>query len=371
MSTIDRSTRIPDDATMLRLEAELFDRIDAASGADTVPRADVAVGLHAVKPRRRNRARVRWIGAGALAAGALTVALVMTDVLGLAGLRGGADPAAAAVLQRAASSTGEISDPVLGAGDYLKVETTMMGVNWNEGLPYASVTTEQMYVPKERDDEWVWIRPMSRLYATFGPESETAANDYFAAIYAEHGEDYVERLRAPAGRWYSGDSQVSPETLADLPTDPRLLLNYIYRTTFGTGPSADGEALVFIADRLRTGVIPADVRASLYQAAALIPGVEVVEDQATLDGRTGTAIGRVESNGGFRQDIIVDPDTGLFIGERTTLLTEASGVPAGTISAWSTVTTTVVSEAPAGGTVNGAFDDMGCVVKDGGASCPQ
>jgi len=365
MNIIDRNTQIPDDAAMLRMEAELFDRIDGA------PRAGIAAGQHLVGSGRRTRSRLRWIGAGSLAAGALTVALVLTNVLGFAGWRGGADPAAAAVLQKAASSAGNVVDPELGAGDYLEIETTSMRVNWTEGEPYASTTTEQIYVPKDRSDEWVWIRPMSRLYATFGPESEKAANDYFAAIYGEHGEDYVERLRAPAGRWYDGDSQVSPEALADLPTDPRMLLNFIYRTTIGTGPSPDGEALVFIADRLRTGAIPARVRAALYEAAALIPGVEIVEDQATLDGRVGTAIGRVESNGGFRQDIIVDPETGLFIGERTTSLTATNGVPAGTISSWTSVTTSVVGEAPAGGTVNGAFDDMGCVTKNGGSVCPK
>lgn len=368
MSIIDRNTQIPDDATMQRLEAELFERIDASESG-------LATRQHAVKPGRhvpsRARSRARWVGVGSLAAGALTVALVLTNVLGFAGWRGGADPAAAAVLQQAASSTGAVADPVVGVGDYLKVETTNMGVVWGDGYPYASVTTEQMYVPKERTDDWVWIRPMSKPYATFGPDSQKASDDYFAAIYGEHGEDYVERLRAPEGRWYSGDSQVSPEALADLPTDPRQLLNFIYRTTLGAGPSPDGEALVFIADRLRTGVIPADVRATLYEAAAMIPGVEIVENQATLDGRTGTAIGRVEASSSVRQDIIVDPDTGLFIGERTTTLVAQNGIPADTITAWSSVTTTVVSEAPAGGTINGAFDDMGCVTTDGHSVCPN
>jgi hypothetical protein len=363
MTTIDSTTRIPDDATMLRMETELFDRIDAA---DTM-----GAKRHMVHPRRRSGVRLRWAGIGSLAAGALAVALVMTNVLGFAGWRGGADPAAAAVLQQAAASATTMIDPVVASGDYLKVETTSMSVSWFGDAPYASTTTEQMFVPRDRKDDWVWIRPMSKPYATFGSESQKASDEYFAAIYGEHGADYVERLRAPEGRWYSGDSQVSPEALADLPSDPRLLLNFIYRTTIGTGPSADGEALVFIADRLRTGVIPADVRASLYQAAALIPGVEVVEDQATLDGRTGTAIGRVEANGNFRQDIIVDPDTGLFIGERTTTLADENGIAAGTITGWSTVTTSVVDEAPAGGTANGAFDDMGCVTTDGNSVCPQ
>ena len=49
MNIIDRNTQIPDDAAMLRMEAELFDRIDGA------PRADIAAGQHLVGSGRRTR----------------------------------------------------------------------------------------------------------------------------------------------------------------------------------------------------------------------------------------------------------------------------------------------------------------------------
>jgi hypothetical protein len=60
----------------------------------------------------------------------------------------------------------------------------------------------------------------------------------------------------------------------------------------------------------------APTRAALFRAAALIPGVTLTEDSATLDGTTGVAIGRVEQKYGVRQDLIIDPVDGEMNGER-------------------------------------------------------
>lgn len=55
----------------------------------------------------------------------------------------------------------------------------------------------------------------------------------------------------------------------------------------------------------------------------------------------------------------------------TTQLTAEDGIPADTITGWSAVTTTVVPDAPAGGTQNGTFDEMGCTTTNGASVCPQ
>lgn len=75
-------------------------------------------------------------------------------------------------------------------------------------------------------------------------------------------------------------------------------------------------------------------------------GVRIVDDAATLDGRTGIAIGRHEANWMTRQDIIIDPDTGLLIGERRVLTFPQGGMPAGTTISWTAVTTTVAQSVP-------------------------
>ncbi len=125
-----------------------------------------------------------------------------------------------------------------------------------------------------------------------------------------------------------------------------MLLDDIYKKTVGMGQSVDGEALVFIADLLRTGVVPGELRAALYKAAALIPGVTVTDQQATLDGRKGVAIGRIEDFSHVRHDIIIDPNSGQPIGERQVLTEPSGSMPAGTAITWTAVEASVSDTAP-------------------------
>ncbi|WP_116413089.1 CU044_5270 family protein [Subtercola boreus] len=296
------------------------------------------------KPRRT----ATWIGFTTLGAGALTVALVATNVLGLAGWRGGADAAAASVLESAATATLNVTDPVLAPGQYLLVKTDAVyssSTASDSGTETAFLESyvHELYVPANRDDDWVWMRHAGQIYQTFGPESEA-----FAAQLQAYESD--ELLRAPGGTFYGGSPTQISGDYDTLPRDPHQLLNAIYLQTLGAGPSRDAEALTWIADTLRTGTVPANLRSALYKAAAAIPGVTITEQQATLDGTTGIAIGRVETTNNTRQDIIIDPNDGQFIGERKVTLTSYAGMPAGTATTSTAVTTTITDTAPAGGT---------------------
>ena len=357
------------DAALDKGRAALFNRINESSPT-------------AVK-RPKRKARARWAGAGigVIGAAALVTGLVITNVVGLAGWRGSADPAAAAVLHSAALASIENSDPVLAAGQYLRVESaavygaTTQISDSARMVSYLTITKDELYVPADRSEDWVWVRGLAEPYETFGPESERVADESWAAVVSERGADYKELLQAPKGAFYSYENIHSPDQLAELSRNPYLLLNHIYKTTLGQGNSPDGQALVWIADTLRFGAVPADLRAALYKAAAMIPGVEITEEQANLNGATGIAIGRLEDANGIRQDLIIDPTTGQLIGERQVLTHEGdeqSGFPVGTIISWTAITTTVVDGAPEGGTANGAFDEMGCTETAPGAfACPN
>lgn len=295
--------------------------------------------------------RTGLIGGSTIAAAAIVAALVLTNVVGLAGWRGGAEPAAAEALGDAAAATIKTSDPVVGPGQYLKVSTqAVYSVDGDDGTghgaAYLATQNGQIYVPADHSNDWVWVRDPSNVVRTFGPASERAA------AADEGASNTPEVIRAAKGAWYNG--KPTEWDFGNLPRDPQQLLNYIYRVTAGTGVSADGEALVFIADTLRTGVVPADLRAALYKAAAGIPGVTITDRTATLDGHTGIAFGRDEGNG-LRQEIIIEPSTGLLIGEREVLLRDGvlPGVPAGESMGWTAVTTSVVDSAPAGGSLCG------------------
>lgn len=333
-----------------------------------------------VAPPAKRRHPVRWFGLGALGVGgaaAVVLTLVATNILGLAGWRGGADAAAADVLDKAALATITSSDPVLQPGQYLLVGTdavyraTLMadGGEWdaNKAVTYLTISHDELYIPADRSDDWVWVRGLTEPYKSFSDEGARLAQEQYARMLAETGGE-PELLRAPRGEFYGSAGRYGD--LGDLPRDPQQLLNYIYKATLGAGRSADGEALVWIADTLRTGRVPADLRAALYRAAAGIPGVEITEQAANLDGRTGISIGRVENVDGTRQDIIIDPATGSLIGEREVLVREALGLPAGTTTAFTAVTTSVADSAPAGGTPNGRLDRDGCrMIEPGHFQC--
>ncbi|MBP2412179.1 RNA polymerase sigma-70 factor (ECF subfamily) [Arthrobacter stackebrandtii] len=314
--------------------------------------------LQRIDPRAKGKVRRRTkalrISLASVATLGLATALVATNVVGLAGWRGASTAEAAEVLNQAAEMAIKTSDPVVGPGQYLKIDSTNLwltrssahyppdGVGAHGEVDWLDTEKMSMYVPADRDQEWVWERS-GRIPTTFFSEEAKEV----AMSQKEEMGDTSELLRGNRGAFYDSVSSFPDEKeLAAYSRDPRMLLNSIYLKTAGKGQSVDGEALVFIADFLRTGLVPADLRAALYKAAAMIPGVTVTESQATLDGQTGVAIGRVEDVSQFRQDIIIDPATGQLIGEREVALTDRGSIPAGTTIGWTTIRTSVVDSAP-------------------------
>jgi hypothetical protein len=302
------------------------------------------VSLSSRRPRRFMRGTL-LLSAAAVLAGVLVAAEVLVPA------QTGATAQAAEVLRNAAAATIRTSDPVVGPGQYLKIDTTSLyggsavtadgtQVSWQEK------TGGQVYVPADRDGEWIWNREES-VPVEFSSE---AAKAEAMKLQEKAPSDMVGIQRAPRGAFYGGEQVIigglSLDEAADLPRDPQALLDVIQERTKVAGKSPEIKALGTITAALRTGVIPADLRAAFYKAAALIPGVTVADQQATIDGRTGIAIGIPSPDGGARQETIIDPATGLMIGERNVLLKDYPGFPAGTVTTWTSVRTSVVNAAP-------------------------
>jgi hypothetical protein len=328
----------PPQATLARGRNKVMDRISPAS---TSP----AAATHASATASPIRLKRRILFASA-AAVLLIGGMVVADVVKPTGP--GATAQAAEVLNKAAAATIQTTDPVVNPGQYLKIQSTNLwasaAVDENR-KEYQWLNTEKqtMYIPADRNQEWVWERS-GRIPTTF---FDDVSKEYVTRTQVSGPDAYV--LRGANGAFYGPGSESTFPSLSHLDSlsrEPRVLLDDIYQKTSGKGQSADGEALVFIADLLRTGVVPGDLRAALYKAAAQIPGVTVTDEQATLDGRKGIAIGRVEGTSHFRQDIIIDPQNGLPIGEREVLTEPRGTMPAGTATAWTTVETSVSNDAP-------------------------
>ena len=296
----------------------------------------------------------------AAAAAAIAASFVVADVAG-SGDRPGATAEAAEVLNNAAEATIRTSDPVVGPGQYLLVDT-------KAAYPYGNATTpgeyytwlvsqdKQLYVPADRTGEWILNQDPSVPVQFFDEASrrfeekqrlqlEEPARGPVATV------PYDPLMRAPGGNFYDAEQTIFNgmplgEALDTAPRDPQVLLEFIYERNGGKGATPEEQAFKTITEALGTGVIPADLRAALYEAAALMPGVTVLDRQAALDGRTGISIGMTKADHLARVEMIINPDTGLLIGEREVLLEDWAGMPAGTASAWTAVTTSVVDEAP-------------------------
>lgn len=303
--------------------AALFERIGGAKPAPTHPRRGIRIA-----------------GLSALGAGTLIVALVATNVVGLPGWRGGAEPAAAEVLRSAALAAINTSDPVVGDGQFLLVATSAVGQVPPEvddgGGSYLFQSRNELYVPADRDDEWSWMRHPFEVYETFGPASMAAS------------------AKLSDLSWPALSSKAFYDRVDALPRDPVQLLDRIYADTaipadvgriVPTPQSVDGEAFSYIVRALILGTMPAELRGAFYEAAARIPGVSITEGVATIDGRTGVAIGRDEGSS-HRTEMIIDPTTGLYIGDRSVALSAIGEIPAGTVVGWSAVSTSVVDSAP-------------------------
>jgi RNA polymerase sigma-70 factor (ECF subfamily) len=320
-------------------------RIDSAS------RSEATIVTHAADMVRPIRFRRRVLIASAAAA-LLVGGIVVADVVRPGGP--GATAEAAEILNDAAAATIRTSDPVVGPGQYLKIDTTAVYVasvalgdpgRGGRSVEWLDKSSDQLFIPADHAAEWIWNREARIPTTFFSEEAKEEAAKYLSDNPLSSGE----LLRAPGGNFYGGPRLLFAglpleEGVKNLPRDPQALLDTIRQR--GKQGRPEAETLESIAAALRTGAVPADLRAALYKAAALIPGVSVVDREANLDGKMGTAIGIVRSDRETRMDIIIDPATGLLIGEREVTLTAGETFPAGTATAWTSVQTSVVSSAP-------------------------
>lgn len=303
-------------------------------------------------PRRRER--WTWLAASAAAVIALTAGLLTVQPANELGAT-----AAAKTLNSAADKLID-SNNRLEQGQYRYVKThawwMASATLYDKTFAYLAENVLEIWAPARETDEWLWRRDVTgKREWILGNEAEAAA----AGVFQEPGWPEGE-WRAPCGDFYAEEANTQPcvedgtwqtpdeAFMASLPRDADKLYKRLRTDTSGHGPDVNMEILVYVADMLRSGLVPADLRAALYRVLARVPTLEIIDKIANLDGRTGVAFG-IE-HAGQRQDIIIDPQTGEFIGERQ-VMTEASSdgpsggyLPAGTVTTHTSVTTSVVDE---------------------------
>lgn len=341
----------------LRSDVEVDERHLARGRTDLLISAGAGDGQPAEVPAVRRR----W---PRIAVAAAAVALLVGTVLTVRGTRStdptgstdDIDPVArAAAVKRlnVAADNIKSTDEPLRPGQYRYIATHAWWMSQGDldgkMIAYLAENLLETWVPAKETDDWLWRREVTgkRTWVA-GTEEEARAAGLQPDVPAwPEGE-----WRAPCGDWFAEEEGREPcrekgtwqgpneAFMASLPRDPAALYQRLRADTAGPRKSSDLAMLAYTVDILRTGLVPADLRAALYRSLAKVPGVVITEDVANLDGRRGTAFGVGEH--GLRNDVIIDPATGLFIGERKVIEEERDGIPAGTVTEFTAVDTVVV-----------------------------
>jgi hypothetical protein len=263
--------------------------------------------------RRAGRRRLpRWaprVTVGAATAAAALALLVLTGGDG----RLGARSAEAAQTLRQAAAAVQGLPRALEPGEFWYVRSKTLATNAVEGSAGAYTT-----MGLELREEWI-AADGTRRWTTrqVGPLRFPSARDR-DRWEADGRPDLTppaseDRVRAS---FRVGTRRYSYRQLLDLPRDPARLYERFHDAAVQCrcGNGVDDETFVVAFELLRTTPVPADLRAAILRAMALIPGIEQRAEPDIL-GRPGVVVAYDGTQG--RQALIFDPSTYDILGDRS------------------------------------------------------
>lgn len=186
-----------------------------------------------------------------------------------------------------------------------------------------------------RPDQWTYTKdwseepgPLAEYYHWSGPP---VTGEWWEKIDGTKVAGWQD-----SGRVEEMDADNQIPFLMSLPTDPEQLLAALREKLAdsageGDGGTADHALPVpqppqndeqrdlllysYVSLILERGVLPPDITAALWQAAALIPGVSQQEGTVEIEGRKAIAVS-VVMDGWLEVQLLVDPDTHEYVGRR-------------------------------------------------------
>ncbi len=302
-------------------------------------RADLDRAFHAceqraavvVAPRKRRRP---MLPTGALAAAA-AAAGVLALISGLDSADPGPDTAAAALGQAAVVAEHRAA-PLPRDDQFFFVRSRHTGIV-SSGPPGQPKTATAL-VTKERAI-WTSItrrgRLQERVVATRFPTRrhrrawERAGRPSLAIPPATGDGESV----TPRGTYRLGPLRLTRQQLVDFPTDPGDIYARLRSRVPDRGRSPAFAVFTALGAALRESPAPAELRAGLYRAIALVPGVKLVGRVTDSAGRQGTAVALAVGRG-VRRELVFDARTSELLAEREVLVdpgaVPALDLPAGT-----------------------------------------
>lgn len=193
------------------------------------------------------------------------------------------------------------------ADQYWKITTTGESTNashedgkWTVCL----VAVEYIDYYSVSGDEPTWVeRPPRVPVRPLSGGTCHASDDKDGDVWVEPASP-----NAVGGSW----QRPSPNFFAELPRDVDALSKRLYADSAGTGNGRHSAAFTYAADMLRTGMVPADLRSSLYEVLKDIPRTNV--GARTVNGVEGVAVSREDEEGAV-DELIFDPADGHVIAE--------------------------------------------------------
>ncbi|HTI20974.1 MAG TPA: CU044_5270 family protein [Kutzneria sp.] len=309
-------------------------------------------------PSARRGGKAWWLAAAA----AVAVATGVTATF----LSGGPAPqASAAAVRSLEQASGGSAEVTVGPGQYFYRSShswALDAIQLKSGkyLDVRQETVSDLWIPAKRSDVWLArTQTTGRHTWIVGSDEEAVAEGQGdilrPGVQSEHsgpcgdwGGRQVPELGGSPDDGKPCDQRIgtwgnpTPRFIAQLPTDPAAL----YAKLVADSQGDKAEVLRNAAAVLSSGDASRAVRSTVYKALMLMPGLDVTDNAANLDGQRGVALG--VSNGTLRQEIVIDPASGRYIGERLVNLvagTDAlAGVPAGTVVDFTAVTTGVAEK---------------------------
>ena len=228
--------------------------------------------------------------------------------LGNVGTGSSPPPAVAAALQRFARIAGSGPSLVPKPGQYLSVSSVS---------DYASIAQagKSSCVSYAVDHRHVWIAAdgSGLLRDSSGPTTYPTPGDRARCRTSPRSS----AVRDPISNLWFADQcfELGPgDDLQSLSTNPRILLQQM--RGIDSGPRTPTGDLMRVADFLRETDASAALRAALYRAAALIPGIQLLDPSQDHSGRHG--LGVALTHNGIHTKLIFDPHTAALIGEQQT-----------------------------------------------------
>ncbi len=293
----------PDAASVASARAELMQAISRE------PRPGTRRGRANVRlPRFRRRRRF------ALAGGLATIGVAAAGVFGFGAASAPPSALAKEMDQLARVAVSQEWAGVLSPGQYLYTYQVQFDTAAFVASPRPHLK-ECFWTENDENQLWIAADGSGAEYNSGGSNAKfTSAADQ--ATCATLGFTDASKMSGPgAGTRYSaGGLSDGVDDWHELSTDPATLLKEIPKIYGGTNTAAGW--FQAIDDLLGTTDAPPAIRTAVYQAVALIPGVQLMGQQTDPAGQSGLGVGYYD-NGKLQDELIFDQQTGRLLSHET------------------------------------------------------